>query len=345
MGDFLNIREKKIIMIPRLPRCLIVFMSAFMILILFILLSGCIFQNSASAHVREGKINVAGGEVWYRIVGANQQGTPLIVIHGGPGAPHDYLEPLEALGDERPVIFYDQLGCGNSDLRDDHSLWTLDRFVEELELVREELAPGEVHILGQSWGTMLALEYMITKKSDGVKSLILSAPCLSAKMWEEDQRNYLDQLPDEKKNVIIECEKTGDFGSQAYQDVMMEYYHLHVCRLDPWPDSLNRTFEKMGTAVYNHMWGPSEFTITGTLRDFDRTRDLHEITVPVLFTCGQYDEATPESTSYYQSMLPGSELTVFENASHMHHIEKTDEYLLAIRDFLRRSEEGLSSGF
>jgi len=332
-------------MVSRLSVRSVFFILALINLILFIPLSGCIFQKSASAYIREGRINVTGGEVWYRIVGADSPGTPLLVLHGGPGAPHDYLEVLEALGDERPVIFYDQLGCGYSDRPDNVSLWTVDRFVEELVQLRNELAPEDVHILGQSWGTMLASEYMITKTPDGVMSLILSAPCLSANMWEVDQRNYLDQLPEETKNVIIECEKTGDFGSQAYQDAMMEYYHLHVCQLDPWPDSLNRTFEKMGTAVYNNMWGPSEFTITGSLRDFDRTKDLHEITVPVLFTCGRYDEATPESTSYYHSMLQGSELTVFENASHMHHIEKTDEYLLAIRDFLRRSEEGLSSGF
>lgn len=325
-------------MISRLKVRFIFFILVLAIMIFFIPLSGCIFQNTASVHVREGTINVTGGKVWYRIVGADSSGIPLLVLHGGPGAPHDYLEVLEALGDERPVIFYDQLGCGNSDNTDDDSLWTLGRFVEELEQVREELAPEEVHILGQSWGTMLACEYMITKNPDGVKSLILSGPCLSAEMWGADQRRYLDQLPEDMKKIILECEQSGDFSSDAYQDAMMEYYRLHVCRLDPWPDSLNRTFENMGADVYNYMWGPSEFTITGTLKDFDRTMDLREISVPVLFTCGRYDEATPESTAYYQSMLPCSEMIIFEDASHEHHIEKSEEYLLAVRDFLKRSE-------
>jgi len=113
-------------------------------------------------------------------VGADGKKIPLLLLHGGPGASHDYLEPLEPLSDERPVIFYDQLGCSNSDRPDDQSLWTIERFVEELEQVRETLQLREVHILGQSWGTMLGVEYMLMKKPHGVTSLILSGPCLSA---------------------------------------------------------------------------------------------------------------------------------------------------------------------
>lgn len=326
-----------------LKKCLLA-----VILILFMALPGCIGTPSSprdnattlSSPVREGTINVTGGKVWYRIVGADQEGIPLLVLHGGPGAPHDYLEPLEALADERPVIFYDQLGCGNSDVPDNDSLWTTERFVEELEVVRKELAPGEVHILGQSWGTMLASEYMITKQPDGVVSLILSSPCLSAKRWEADQRQYLEELSEEEVAVVLACEEIGNFDSPAYQDAMIHYYRLHLCRLDEWPECQDRTFEKMGTNVYNYMWGPSEFSPTGTLKGFDRTADLHEIDLPVLFTCGRYDEASPESTAYYQSLIPGSELVIFEDASHEHHLEKTKEYLSAVRDFLRRSEEG-----
>ena len=347
VGGFITSDDIIIFMEVKGPVCLKKCLFA-VILILFMVLSGCIGTPSASrdnasalsSPVREGTINVPGGKVWYRIVGADQQGIPLLVLHGGPGATHDYLEPLEALGGERPVIFYDQLGSGNSDRPDNDALGTTDRFVEELERVREELAPGEVHILGQSWGTMLASEYMITKKPAGVVSLILSAPCLSAKRWEADQRQYLEELPEEEKAVILACEETGDFSSPAYQDAMMHYYRLHLCRLDVWPDCLNRTFEKMGSAVYNYMWGPSEFSTTGTLKDLDVTGDLREIDLPVLFTCGRYDEASPETTAYYQSLIPGSGLIIFEDASHNHHLEKTEEYLSAVRDFLRRSEEG-----
>ncbi len=334
-------------MVPRLPSRLPGYLVVCIILSLFVVFSGCTAHSgkasgtssSASSQVQEGTVNVTGGKVWYRIVGADSPGIPLIVIHGGPGAPHDYLEPLEALADERPVIFYDQLGCGNSACPDDPSLWTTGRFVDELEQVRAALAPGDVHILGQSWGTTLVSEYMITRKPAGVMSLIFSAPCLSVKRWEADQRQYLTELPEKERTIILECEETGNFSSPEYQDAMMTYYRLHLCRLEEWPDSMNRTFEKMGAGVYNYMWGPSEFTMTGTLKDFDQSLHLHEISVPVLFTCGRYDEATPESTAYYQSMLPGSELMIFEDASHMHHIEMTDEYLSLVRDFLRRSED------
>ena len=334
----------------RLPVRLSGYLAICIILSLFVVISGCTAQSantarassSASSQVQEGTVTVPGGKVWYRSAGADQPGIPLIVVHGGPGAPHDYLEPLEALADERPVIFYDQLGCGNSACPDDPSLWRIERFVDELEQVRAELAPGEVHILGQSWGTTLVSEYMITRKPAGVRSLIFSAPCLSVHRWEADQRRYLGELPEKERTIICECEETGNFSSEEYQNAMMTYYRLHLCRLEEWPDSMNRTFEKMGEGVYNYMWGPSEFTMTGTLKDFDQSPNLHEITPSVLFTCGRYDEATPESTAYYQSMLPGSELMIFDDASHMHHIEKTDEYLLAVRDFLRRSEENQS---
>ncbi|WFN34971.1 proline iminopeptidase-family hydrolase [Methanogenium sp. S4BF] len=338
-------------MAPRFPDHLPGSLVVCIILSLFVVFSGCTAQSgkasgassSASPQVQEGTVTVTGGKVWYRIAGADRPGIPLIVVHGGPGAPHDYLEPLEALANERPVIFYDQLGCGNSPCPDDPSLWTIGRFVDELEQVRAALSPGEVHILGQSWGTTLVSEYMITRKPAGVTSLIFSAPCLSVKRWEADQRQYLTELPEKERTTILACEETGNFSSPEYQDAMMTYYLLHLCRLEEWPDSMNRTFEKMGVGVYTYMWGPSEFTMAGTLKDFDQSPNLHEISVPVLFTCGRYDEATPESTAYYLSMLPGSELIIFEDASHMHHIEKTDEYLSVVREFLRRSEDHLSN--
>lgn len=296
-------------------------------------------ETARLADVREGRIPVTGGRVWYRIAGAGGRKIPLLALHGGPGAPHDYLEPLEALADERPVIFYDQLGCGNSDQPEDLSLWTVERFVEELAQVRESLGLETLHILGQSWGTMLAVDYMLTKHPAGVKSLVLSAPCLSASRFTADQRTLLLALPEEIRRIIDEKEASGDFDSPEYQEAMMAYYRLYLCRMDSWPECMNRTMEKLGHAVYTKMWGPSEFTVTGTLKNYDRVDRLKEISVPVLFTCGRFDEATPAATALYQSMLPGAEIAVFEDASHGHHIEKKEEYLAAVRDFLRRAEE------
>ena len=288
---------------------------------------------------REGYIPVTGGKIWYRIVGADKKGIPLLVLHGGPGVPHDYLEPLEALSDERPVVFYDQLGCGNSDKPDSNSLWTTERFVNELARVRQILKLDKLHILGQSWGSMLAVEYILNKKPKLIMSLILSGPCLSASLWHRDQRLYLSELPEAIQNTIMESESTGNFNSEEYQNAMMCFYKLHVCRIEPWPECLNRSFNKLARNIYEYMWGPSEFTITGTLKNYERADRLKEITIPVLFTCGQYDEASPSATKYYHSKLPGSEIAIFEGASHDHHIEKTELYLEKVRNFLNRTEE------
>lgn len=284
----------------------------------------------------EGYVDVTGGRVWFRIVGADSPGTPLLILHGGPGATHDYLEPLAALADERPIVCYDQLGCGNSDRPDDPALWTVVRYVAEVGEVRQALGLDRVHLLGQSWGGALAVEYVLSAESDGVESLILSAPLLDADRWVADQRAHLAAFPEEIQEVVREAEATGNFDSPEYQEAMAAYYARHVCRTDPWPECLNRTFEKISLPVYLGMWGPSEFTCTGTLRTFDVTGRLAEVPVPVLFTCGEHDEASPATMAYFRSQVPGSELKVFKGASHEHHLEETDAYLATVREFLSR---------
>jgi proline iminopeptidase len=161
---------------------------------------------------------------------------------------------------------------------------------------------------------------------------------LSAARWEADQKAYLLGFPEAIQRVIQKSEASGDFNSSEYQEAMMQYYKRYVCRLDPWPECLTRTFEKLRHAVYEYMWGPSEFTITGVLKNYDRTARLKEIAIPTLFTCGQYDEATPDTTTYYHTMLPGSEIAILEDASHEHHIEKPERYMRVVRSFLHRAE-------
>jgi proline iminopeptidase len=289
--------------------------------------------------IEEGYISVTGGKVWYKVVGMEKKGIPILVLHGGPGASYDYLEPLAELADERPVVFYDQLGGGNSDKPDDTSFWTIERFVEELHQVRKALELKKVHIIGQSWGTSLAVEYLLTKHPKGVVSLVLSGPLLSTSRWIEDQKAYIAELPKEIREIILKAEDVGEFSSPQYQDAMMAYYKLHVCRLDPWPECLNSSFEKLNFAIYGYMWGPSEFSVTGSLKNYERVERLKEVAIPVLFTCGFSDEATPATTKYYQKNLPRSEVYIFEDASHEHHLEKPQEYLQVVRDFLRRAEQ------
>ncbi len=298
----------------------------------------------ATAHrqplVREGRIPVEGGAVWYKIVGADKPGVPLLVLHGGPGVPHDYLEPLEALADSRPVVFYDQLGCGNSDRPKDESLWTIERYVDELATVRTALHLDRVHILGHSWGTMLAVDYMLRRQPEGVVSLTLAGPALSMERWVADQRVWLLELPKEMQAAVHAAERSGEFESPAYQAALNAFYAQHVCRLDPWPDCVQRALspEKMGQDVYLYMCGPSEFTITGTLKDYERVDRLKEITVPTLFICGRYDEATPAATEYYHRNMPGSQFVVIENASHLSHAERPEAFNRTLRAFLRRAE-------
>ncbi len=288
--------------------------------------------------VQEGRIQVEGGKIWYKIIGLDKPGVPLLTVHGGPGMSHDYLEPLEALADERPVIFYDQLDCGNSDRPDCEDLWTLERYTDEIQQIRLALKMNKIHILGQSWGAAPAFEYALKHKNH-TAGLVLSGPLLSTARWEADQRIWLTGLSHAHQTAIREAETSGDFSSPAYQDAMMEYYRRHVCRLDPWPECLTRSMNKLNARLYRYMWGPSEFTVTGSLKCYDRTRHLKDIAVPLLFTCGSYDEASPETIRDYRKQNLCSEFHVFEGASHVHHLEKTDEYLSVVRKFLLRADK------
>ncbi|WP_440950222.1 proline iminopeptidase-family hydrolase [Methanosphaerula subterraneus] len=287
----------------------------------------------------EGFIQTRDGKVWYRIAGAGSAGIPLLVLHGGPGFPHDYQEPLEALADERPVIFYDQLGCGRSDRPDDPSLWTLERYVDEVAAVREGLGLKTVHLLGQSWGTMLAVAYLSREGTAGVVSTVLSAPYISTQRWIADQRAYLAAMPESVQEAVRVHEASGDYAAPAYQEAMTAIYREHLCRLETWPACLQRSMDGCGTAIYEQMWGPSEFTVTGTLQNTDLTDRLPSLTMPVLYTCGEFDEATPATTRFYLELTPGAEMIVFAGASHQHHLEAPELFLAAVRRFLAAAEE------
>ena len=288
-------------------------------------------------HPGEGYIPVEGGRVWYEIRGSGDT-IPLLCLHGGPGFCHDYLESLFDLADERPVIMYDQLGCGNSERPNDPSLWIAERHVIELQQVRDALGLDHVHILGQSWGSMLLVDYVLTKPA-GVESIILASPCTSIPMWLQDTNRLRKQLPQSIQDVLDRHEAAGTVASPEYQWATNEYYKRHLCRMDPWPMAMERSMVKAGYPVYNTMWGPSEFNMTGgNLRYYDRTPRLYEIELPALWTCGRYDEAQPDTVAHYRDLLPGSELVVFENSSHTGHLEERERYMQVVRDFLARVE-------
>ena len=284
----------------------------------------------------EGKINVDGYQIWYRRVGNG--GIPLLTLHGGPGAGHDYLEPLEKLATDRSVIFYDQLGCGKSDQPDDRSLWRIERFVAEVDTVRQALGLEQVHLFGQSWGGWLAIEYMLSHPH-GVVSLILASTSASIPQFVAETKRLKTELPLEIYQTLERYEATGDYHHPDYEAATYEFYKRHVCRLDPWPDPILRTGANLNNnAVYETMNGPNEFIVNGNLKEWDRTDRLSEITVPTLITVGRYDEVTPTCAETLHQGIPNSQIRVFENSAHMAHLEEEDSYLELVSDFIGNIE-------
>lgn len=301
-------------------------------------LSACAKPSPPKAS--EGRIAVPGGMVVWRRFGDGPK-TPLILIHGGPGFPSDYLQPFDALGDERPVYVWDQLGCGRSDRPSDTSLWSVERFVQEFDTVRAEVAPGPVHVLGHSWGSMLAMEWLVTRKPKDVKSVIFAGECLSVPRYIEDANALIKTLSPESQAAIADAERTGNYDTPAYQAAMYGDWAPRYLVRKATPDNndlLKRALETQGAEAYAHMWGPSEFKCTGVLKTFDRTKDLPSLRLPVLFHSGEFDECRPETAREHAAMTPGAEHTIIPGAAHLTMIDAPRECNDAVRKFLARVE-------
>lgn len=287
-----------------------------------------------------GYISVVNGHrVWYKIVGggATHEAVPLLVLHGGPGCPHDYLENLAALASEkRRVIFYDQLGCGNSDLPDDLSLWTVERFTDEVGIVRTALGLERVHLLGQSCGGMLGIEYAI-RQPMGLVSLILADSMPSMVTWVEEANRLRAELPPGVNETLLRHEQAGTTDSSEYREAVAVYNKRHVNRLEVTPEFVQRADAKMGF-MYNHMNGPSEFHVIGVIKDWDRTDRLGEINVPTLILSGKYDESTPRLNEILKQGIPNSEWVLFEQSAHLPHVEEEENYMQVVESFLARVE-------
>lgn len=281
--------------------------------------------------MEEGRVEVPGGSIWYRMVGGGD-GVPLVTLHGGPGYPSISLESLDELAEDRPVVFYDQLGCGNSDRPDDESLWTVERFVEELEAVLDHLELDDVHLFGHSWGTLLAVEFYLAHPQR-VWSMVLLGPMLSTVRWTADCERLISGLPAD----LQEIHSNPEADEEEIERLDTEFKKRHIFRLDDEPESRKKAREGFGKQVYNTIWGPNEFTATGTLVGYDRTGDLGRINVPVLYLCGRHDEATPESTGFYASLTPQAKVHVFEDSSHTAFLEQPDEFFDVVRRFLTSS--------
>ena len=296
----------------------------------------------ASIPTQEGFVSFRGYHTWYRIAGKQEtpHKLPLLCLHGGPGATHDYLLPIAALAEGgRCVVFYDQLGSGNSDPVRGKNLWTIDLFVDELSTVCCSLGLERVHILGHSWGGQLALEYAL-RQPTGLASLILADSLASSIQWASEADLLRAELPDDVQQTLRQHEADGTTSSPEYQEACKVYYRRHGCFLNPRPEWLQKAFEKIDSnqEVYQTMWGPSEFCVNGTLKDWDVTNRLGEIHVPTLVIGGRYDEATPAITQAIHRGIPGSEWVIFENSAHFPHIDETEKYLHVLNTFLNRVE-------
>jgi proline iminopeptidase len=281
---------------------------------------------------RQGYIDVGPGNVWFEGAG---EGTPLLLLHGGPGASSDYLKPLMALAENGyQVIRYDQLGSYMSDKPDDPSLWQVPRFVEEVETVRRALGIESMHLLGQSWGSFLALEYALHYQQH-LRGLVLASGAASTAECVAGMNSLRAQLPAETQLILAKYEESGEISNPEYLAAIDVLYHRHLCLLDPYPVDFQVSLERVAMPVYETMWGPNEFTCTGNLQSWDRTNRLGEINVPTLITVGRYDEVTPSCAETMHRGIVGSKLVLFENSSHSAHLEEPDAYLQTLREFLQ----------
>ena len=284
----------------------------------------------------EGFVEVPGGRVFWRSVGDG--GVPLLCLHGGPGFPHDYMEALEGLGDRRRVIFYDQLGCGRSERPQDESLWTVERFVEELETMREALGLDRLHLFGSSWGGMLAMQYTIDRKPSQLDGLILCSSPASIPRWVEGCMELFADLPEETQETIRSHEADGYLSCPEYAAAVLEFYKRHLCRLDHWPAGVERAFRDAGYEVYHHMNGPTEFTVVGTLKDWSVLDRLGEIEAPTLVVSGEHDELRPEHAKEVADAIPNAQLQILDGCSHLAFVEDPDRFFSVTNEFLDRVE-------
>ena len=280
----------------------------------------------------ESYLDVPGGKIWYRLVGTGK-GTPTILLHGGPGFSSFYLKPLEALGADRTVVRYDQLGAGHSDKISDTTMFTIPHFVAELDSLRAKLGYDKVDLVGHSWGTMLAVEYY-RAHPEHVNAMVLASPSLDIPAWEKYARHLLTTLPDSEQKAVRVREAEKKFDAPDYQHALDDFYGRYVWRR---PDSVNldSTFKTANMDIYNYMQGPSEFTITGTLKKYDATPFLKSVKVPVLYVVGEFDEANPVTVKRFADLTPGAKYVVIPGSAHMIEWDNPDASLKAIRDFLR----------
>lgn len=286
----------------------------------------------------DGFVDVPGGRVAFRVIGT-RDGIPVLVIHGGPGGSGcSYVGAMAGVAASRPVVTYDQLRSGNSDRMVDLKRdGVLPRFVAEVTAIRQQLGIKDVHLVGHSWGAAVVLEYLLTGDRTGVRSVTFVGPLISTPRWIEDAGRRVQSLPKDTQDAITAANSSGQYDTPEFKAANEAYMGLFLSRtpLDQWriPECESAPVE-FNAAVYEQMWGPSEFVATGTLRDYDRIPRLGEVKLPTLFLIGEYDEVLLATIREYQARVPGSIVKVIPGAAHMINVDQPQAFSAAIAEFL-----------
>jgi proline-specific peptidase len=291
-----------------------------------------------TAERTEGYVESRGYRTWYRVVGQSADGRdPLLCLHGGPGSTHNYFAPLDRLAEDgRAVVFYDQVGCGNSD-RPERIEWNVGVFVDELAALRDQLGLEQVHLLGTSWGGMLALEHAL--RSEGrITSLVLSSTLASIEEWVAEAKRLRAELPAEVVEVLDRYEQAGAYDDPEYRAAVGVFDDRYVHRRAKGRPELERMHAERGEDSYRAMVGPNEWTVTGALRGWDVRPRLGELTMPALVVRGAYDLCTAPIAATLLNGLPNAREVVFEQSSHMPVLEESDRYLEVVGAFVREAE-------
>ena len=287
----------------------------------------------------EGRLSFDGFETYYRVVGDLEESPagklPVLALHGGPGLPHESLTPLEALADDgRPVVFYDQLGCGGS-ARPEDPAWSVGLFLRELATVRDHLGLARVHLLGHSWGGMLAMEHALSG-ADGLAGLVLVGATASGETMLANRQGFFEKLPAEARDAIREHEAAGTLDAPEYAAAMGLFHRRHTCRLDPWPGWLDAALRRMDVEANAAMWGPPDRP--GPLRAWDVRPRLGRISAPTLIVAGRHDGMAAGQEGELHAGIKDSELLVLEESSHYPFAEEPGRFAAAVEGFLARAE-------
>jgi proline iminopeptidase len=279
-------------------------------------------------------------DVWVKQVGTGV--IPVLTLHGGPGFNHFYLECLEDFLPQAGARFwyYDQLGCGFSDSPNDDSLWTLERYIQEVEQVRAALGLERFILYGHSWGGMLGMEYAL-RYPQHLVGLVVSNMTASVAEYVRYAEVLVSRLPPAAQAIIARHRAAGDYESPEYQKVLMqEVYSRHLCRLTPWPEPVQRSLRTLNAKIYNIMQGPDEFNIVGNFKNWDIWERLHGIQPPTLLIAARHDEMAPEQITRMSKLIPNARLSICERGSHMAMYDDQRAYFAALVPFLRDAHAG-----